>query len=77
MVDMHKRLGRAFITLARRIGHVQAWLLLSICYFLVVGPIALIIKALSDPLRLHRYTGSVWRKRPQTPDFWIWAKAQS
>ena len=77
MVGMHKRLGRALITLARRIGHVQAWLLLSVCYFLVVGPIALIIKALSDPLRLRQHAGSVWRERPQTPDLWIWAKAQS
>lgn len=74
---MVKRVGRAFLAFATRLGRVQAWLLLSAAYFLVLGPIALVFKMLADPLRLRKQPRSMWRARPQSPNLRGWAKAQS
>lgn len=48
-------------TLARRVADFQARVILSVFYVVIVGPHALAMKALSDPLRL----------RPAGPPRWL------
>jgi len=50
---------------ARTLGTVQARVLLSAFYFLVVPPFALVMRARRDPLRLRAHRGSTgWIERP-------------
>ncbi len=53
-----------FRALSRRIADVQARLLLTVFYFVVLAPFALGVRALSDPLRLRSGTGPGWLPRP-------------
>ena len=47
--------------LLRTIGNIQAWLLLSLFYVLIVSPMGLLLKRLGDPpLRLRR-SASTWQ----------------
>ena len=55
-----RRVGRA-------IGDVQARILLTLFYFLVLGPFACLLRALADPLSLKRGTPRGWRPRA-TPE---------
>ncbi len=48
---------------AHVIGDFQARLLLSLFYFVVVGPFALGLKMFSDPLQLGRTTSAGWLVR--------------
>ena len=51
--------------IAHVIGNFQARVLLSLFYFLVVPPFALIVKVWKDPLRLRLHRGtSGWIERP-------------
>ena len=72
-----KRLRMIVIALARRIGQVQAWLILTCLYVLVLAPVAVIFKALADPLRLRRAARSMWHTKSPPSDRWAWAKSQS
>jgi hypothetical protein len=53
-------LWRAWKALAMRVGHFQSRLLLVVLYFVVVGPIALIVQLASDPLGVKT---SGWTER--------------
>lgn len=50
---------------AARVAEVQAQVLLTAFYFLVVLPIALLLRALADPLALARERGSASRWVPR------------
>ena len=73
---MPQRLWTALLAVAKRIGHVQAWVILTIFYFVVLAPAALLFQLTADPLHLRRRSGSVWERRPQIPDPRAWAKSQ-
>ena len=49
--------------LARRVADFQARVILSVFYVVIVGPHALAMKALSDPLRLRAATVPYWLPR--------------
>jgi hypothetical protein len=49
---------------AQRIGDVQARILLSVCYALVLLPFALAVRVFSDPLRLRATSLAGWLARP-------------
>ena len=52
-------------TIAHAIGNVQARVLLSVFYFVVVPPFALIVKLFQDPLGLRPPAeATFWRERP-------------
>jgi hypothetical protein len=51
--------------IARKIGDAQARIILTLFYFLVVGPFALIIRFWSDPLRLHSKTPGGWIRKSE------------
>lgn len=44
----------------RTIGNVQAWILFTIFYVLLITPMALIFRFVADPLRRRR-RGSTWQ----------------
>ena len=50
----------AVMQLLRRIGELQAWLILSVFYLVVILPIGLVFKRCADPLRSRR-SGSTWQ----------------
>jgi hypothetical protein len=62
-----RALWEAWKAAATRIGHFQSRLLLVVLYFVALGPIALVLRLVSDPLAVKR-TGSTWtaRTRPSS-----------
>ena len=72
---MRTRLWNGLLALAKRIGQVQAWLILTLFYFVVMAPAALLYKLAADPLRL-RPARSIWQDRPTIGNPLVWAKAQ-
>jgi len=64
------------IAVAKRIGQLQAWLMLTAIYFLALAPIALVFRCVADPLRLRRSSHSSWHPKSQPNDRWKWAQAQ-
>jgi hypothetical protein len=60
-----RRLWQGWKRVARRIGDVQARLLLNVFYFLVLAPFALGVQALSDPLGLRAGRGPRWTEREE------------
>ena len=50
---------------AKRIGDVQARILLTVFYFLVLGPFALALRWRSDPLATKRGAARGWRLRDE------------
>ena len=84
---MLKRCWNGLLAVAKQIGRVQSWLILSAFYFVLIAPMALIYKLASDPLRLRprlpRKLGggqgagrSAWFERPQPANRLEWAKSQ-
>ena len=65
-VGVLSRIWRRWTVIAHRIGEVQARLLLSVFYFVIVAPFALGLRLLSDPLRLGRAVPPRWLPRPRS-----------
>jgi hypothetical protein len=53
---------RWWIRVARRIGDVQARILLNLFYYLIVAPFALVLRR-KDPLAIRSGTSTGWRAR--------------
>ncbi len=56
----------AWRRLARRIGDIQARILLTLFYYVVLGPFALVLRWRSDPLALERGVSGGWRARSES-----------
>ena len=52
----------AWVPIARAIGNFQARIILTVVYFVVLGPFALIAKRRGEPA-----PGSLWRERADAP----------
>jgi hypothetical protein len=61
-VTFLRALWDAWKRVAARIGHFQSRVILIVVYFVVVGPIALVMRMTGDPLGVKR-TGSSWTTR--------------
>ncbi len=62
---MLSRLWKAWKPIAQRIGDFQARVILTLMYFLILGPIALLTKLFRDPLGMKRPPrASVWARKP-------------
>jgi hypothetical protein len=59
-----RRLWRGWKRVGKKIGDVQARLLLTLFYFVLVAPCALVVRATSDPLSLRPTSPRGWRERP-------------
>ena len=69
MTALLRRTWERWKAIAHVIGNFQARLLLTVFYFVVVPPFALIVKALKDPLALRLPRGpSFWVERPDRED---------
>ena len=61
------RAWKRWTVIAHVIGNFQARVLLSLFYFVVVPPFALVVKVWKDPLRLRLAAGeTAWTERPAT-----------
>ena len=65
MASRARRLWEGWKRFAERIAEVQAQVLLTAFYFLVVLPTAFLLRALADPLALERQRGSASRWVPR------------
>jgi len=63
---MRRRLWERWKQIAKTIGDFQARLILSVVYFIIVGPFALILRWVADPLSLKKSTEQV-RCKPECP----------
>ena len=49
---------------AQKVGDFQARLILTVIYFLILGPFGLVVSLLRDPLRVkHAPEASIWFRR--------------
>jgi saxitoxin biosynthesis operon SxtJ-like protein len=71
-----KALWTRWKAIAHVIGWVQSQVLLSVFYFVVLGPLALAMRLLGDPLRLRSGTPTHWLERPVTDDIAAAARRQ-
>jgi hypothetical protein len=58
---MRKGLWERWKQIAKAIGDFQARLILSVFYFVIVGPFALIVRWVADPLLLKKSAEQGWR----------------
>jgi hypothetical protein len=58
-----RRLFEAWKRLGRRLATFQARVLLTLFYFVVLAPFALVLRLTSDPLALRRGAAGKWRPR--------------
>ncbi len=62
---MLARLWARWKTFAQKIGDFQARVILTLLYFVIFGPMALVVRVLKDPLRIkHAPQASVWLPKP-------------
>ena len=50
-----------WMALLHAIGNVQAWILLSLAYVVLILPIGLLFRVFNDPLRIRRRPSSNWQ----------------
>ncbi len=74
---MLARLWARWKVFAQKVGDFQARLILTLLYFLILGPMGLFVRVLRDPLRTkHGPQTSVWVPRPAENDSLEIAKRQ-
>jgi hypothetical protein len=59
-----RRLWEGWKRAGRKIGDFQARLLLTLFYFLILAPFALILRLAADPLGIKTRAHPAWRARP-------------
>lgn len=62
-MSMLRALWAGWAHVAHTIGRLQTQMLLSLFYYVVVGPFAVGARILSDPLQLGRARPRTWAKR--------------
>ena len=63
-----KKLWENWKKLAKKIGDFQARLILTVLYFVIVGPFALVIRWGADPLSIKSRAAQGWRTRAEPED---------
>ncbi len=74
--EMLKACLERLAIVGKAIGRVQTWLLFTGCYFLVLGPIALLMQRLADPLSLGDSGASPWASGKPSSNTLTSAQAQ-
>ena len=62
---MRKKLWERWKQIAKKIGDVQARVILTVVYFIIVGPFALILRLAADPLSLKKSAKPAWHEKPE------------
>ena len=63
------RVGESIARFLQHFGEVMGNVILALLYFFLVGPVAILYRLASDPLRTRRPSGSAflpWRKENET-----------
>lgn len=60
------RLWEWWKRVARKIGDFQGRLILTLFYFIVLAPFALILRLVADPLAIASKAPSGWQPRPES-----------
>ena len=77
MMALLRALWEAWKIVAHAIGRVQARVVFSLFYVVLLGPVALVLRLVADPLRHRHPTESNWRERAaQAGDPWVGARRQ-
>jgi hypothetical protein len=77
MRESLRALWEAWKLVAHAIGKVQARVVFSLLYIVLLGPVAVVLRLVSDPLRHRHPPASNWRARaPQAGDPWAGARRQ-
>ncbi len=64
MSALFARVWEGWKAVARRVGEFQSRLVLTILYLILIGPLAVLLQAFSDPLRLKaQKKDCYWLKR--------------
>lgn len=66
-----------WMAILHTIGNVQAWILLSIFYVVILTPLGLVYRLVADPLRMRKREASNWIPLPRQYDRLEDAKEQS
>ena len=62
---MLRALWRGWLVVAKKIGQLQSFLILTLVYFVVIAPFAVATRLLGDPLGL--LAGPAWRAPERRP----------
>jgi hypothetical protein len=65
VVGLARKLWERWKRIARKIGDFQARALMTIFYFLMLGPVAMVIRWRSDPLAIKSTTPRGWADREE------------
>ncbi len=77
MQESLRALWEAWKVVAHAIGKIQARIVFSLFYIVLLGPVALVLRLVSDPLRHRHPPSSNWRERTaHTGDPWAGARRQ-
>ena len=63
-----RRFWEEWKRIAKRIGDFQARVILSLLYFVVIGPFALVVRCGADPLSLKKGAHQGWRLKAEAKD---------
>ena len=66
-LPIHKRIWQWWIPIAHKIGNFQARLILTVFYFTMLVPFAILVKLFTDPLRIKPKTPKGWIDRDNKP----------
>ncbi|HEV3114441.1 MAG TPA: hypothetical protein VGY99_28470 [Candidatus Binataceae bacterium] len=66
-----RELWAAWKKIARKIGDFQARILMTIFYFVLLAPFALIVRRTSDPLAINPGTQRGWGVRQGEPEYTV------
>lgn len=77
MRGMLRALWQAWKVVAHALGRVQARVVFSVFYLAVLGPVAVVLRLVADPLRHRHPPASNWRGRAApASDPWPGARRQ-
>ena len=77
MRESLRALWEAWKVVAHAIGKVQARVVFTVLYLVLLGPVAAVMRLAADPLRHRHPPASNWRDRPtQAGDPWASARRQ-
>jgi Saxitoxin biosynthesis operon protein SxtJ len=77
MMASLRALWEAWKLVAHAIGKIQARIVFSLFYIVLLGPVAVVLRLVADPLRHRHPPASNWRERSaEAGDPWAGARRQ-